>query len=146
MDIFMSVCYPRLLPSLIAHLQEVTEEQEHLKNHEGLDLSQGLGLFFIFPDLGNCPALVIPCLCPFSNSFSCSYLHPPFISFTPSLALHSCTFWQILSPVLTRDFPVSHSNPQLIAVVPFLPTYNCKWISLTPWDLETSSVRRCHSV
>lgn len=67
----------------------------------------GRGSFPIFPDLTSYPALVIPCLGPFSNCLSCSYLHSPFISFPPDPPTQTFQLCpsQLLSELFVRLFP-----------------------------------------
>lgn len=128
---------PQLLPSPIAHLQEVTKEQQTSKTMRDWISVPGEGLIPHIPCFRESFPACVPSgtaelhLFAFTLHILHSWSSHPALPFTAA----ECTFWQILSPVLTRDFLISHSKPQLIAVIPSFPTNHCKWISLTPWDL-----------
>lgn len=113
MDIFMSMCYPRLLSSPAVYLQRWQRSRNTLRN---LISISGEGLVLHVPWLSQAvPAkaalVIIHCLGHFSDCFSLSYLHSPFASFTPHPPtqlrlshLLSARFCQTLSPILTTDF------------------------------------------
>lgn len=122
-----------------AHLQKVTKEQEHIQNHEGLNLCLRGGTRP--PYSLSHPALVIPCLGPFSNCLSCSYLHSPFTSSLlilpprlPSFALHSCwmNFLSDSFPSFDKRLSLLHPilSPSLLLL---FPSFSLTTANGSPW-------------